>query len=307
MRGSKALSLAPARSLPGPRFRTALVAYLFLAPALVLLSVFTFAPLVLGVFLAFADYNVLTPPRWVGTENFRIVTQDPAFWVALRNSLRYLLVVPALQLAALLLALLVNRRLPGITLFRAAYYVPVITSFAVAGLMWNWMYAQHGVVNWVGLRLGLLGRPFDWLNHPTLALYAVMLVTFWKGIGYYMVLYLAGLQAIPQELLEAARVDGAGRIQAFFLVTLPLLRPTLLLGTLLSTLAAVKVFEEVYVMTGGGPFGQTTTALLYIYQKAFQEFRFGLAAAAGLFVAALGLGLSLLHVRLFREGGLRPW
>lgn len=307
MRGSKALSLAPARSLPGPRFRTALVAYLFLAPALVLLSVFTFAPLVLGVFLAFADYNVLTPPRWVGTENLRIVTQDPAFWVALRNSLRYLLVVPALQLAALLLALLVNRRLPGITLFRAAYYVPVITSFAVAGLMWNWMYAQHGVVNWVGLRLGLLGRPFDWLNHPTLALYAVMLVTFWKGIGYYMVLYLAGLQAIPQELLEAARVDGAGRIQAFFLVTLPLLRPTLLLGTLLSTLAAVKVFEEVYVMTGGGPFGQTTTALLYIYQKAFQEFRFGLATAAGLFVAALGLGLSMLHVRLFREGGLRPW
>jgi putative chitobiose transport system permease protein len=283
------------------------VAYLFLAPALVLLSVFTFAPLVLGVFLAFADYNVLTPPRWVGTENLRIVTQDPAFWVALRNSLRYLLVVPALQLAALLLALLVNRRLPGITLFRAAYYVPVITSFAVAGLMWNWMYAQHGVVNWVGLRLGLLGRPFDWLNHPTLALYAVMLVTFWKGIGYYMVLYLAGLQAIPQELLEAARVDGAGRIQAFFLVTLPLLRPTLLLGTLLSTLAAVKVFEEVYVMTGGGPFGQTTTALLYIYQKAFQEFRFGLATAAGLFVAALGLGLSMLHVRLFREGGLRPW
>ncbi|MDR7568826.1 MAG: sugar ABC transporter permease, partial [Armatimonadota bacterium] len=245
--------------------------------------------------------------RWVGLENFRILLEDPAFWVALRNSLRYLAVVPAIQLVALLLALLVNRRLAGITLFRAAYYVPVITSFAVAGLMWNWMYAQHGVMNWVGLRLGLLPRPFDWLNHPTLALYAVMLVTFWKGIGYYMVLYLAGLQALPQELLEAARVDGAGRFRTFLSVTLPMLRPTLLLCTLLSTLAAVKVFEEVYVMTGGGPFGQTTTALLYVYQKAFQEFRFGLAAAAGLFVAVIGLVLSLLHVRIFREGGLRPW
>ncbi|MDR7438647.1 MAG: sugar ABC transporter permease [Armatimonadota bacterium] len=307
MRGSRALPLASSRPLLRPRLRTALVAYLFLAPALVLLGVFTFAPLVFGTLLAFADYNILRPPRWVGLENFRILLEDPAFWVALRNSLRYLAVVPAIQLVALLLALLVNRRLAGITLFRAAYYVPVITSFAVAGLMWNWMYAQHGVMNWVGLRLGLLPRPFDWLNHPTLALYAVMLVTFWKGIGYYMVLYLAGLQALPQELLEAARVDGAGRFRTFLSVTLPMLRPTLLLCTLLSTLAAVKVFEEVYVMTGGGPFGQTTTALLYVYQKAFQEFRFGLAAAAGLFVAVIGLVLSLLHVWIFREGGLRPW
>ncbi len=307
MRGSRAIPLAPARPLVGLQWRNALVAYLFLAPALVLLGVFTFAPLAFGTLLAFADYNVLAPPRWVGLGNFRTLAEDPAFWVAVRNSLRYLLVVPAIQLVALLLALLVNRRLPGITLFRAAYYIPVITSFAVAGLMWNWMYAQHGVVNWVGLHLGLLSHPFDWLNHPTLAFYAVMFVTFWKGIGYYMVLYVAGLQTLPQELLDAARVDGAGRAQVFFFVTLPLLRPTLLLCTLLSTLAAVKVFEEVYVMTGGGPFGQTTTALLYVYQKAFQEFRFGLAAAAGLFVAAIGLALSLLQVRIFREGGLRPW
>ncbi|MCS7172743.1 MAG: sugar ABC transporter permease [Armatimonadetes bacterium] len=307
MRGSRALPLAPSRPLLRPRLRAALVAYLFLAPALVLLSAFTFAPLAFGTLLAFADYNVLRPPRWVGLENFRFLVEDPAFGVALRNSLRYLLVVPAIQLAALLLALLVNRRLVGILLFRAAYYVPVITSFAVAGLMWNWMYAQHGVVNWVGLRLGLLPRPFEWLNHPTLALYAVMLVTFWKGIGYYMVLYLAGLQAVPRELEEAARVDGAGRLQVFLFVTLPLLRPTLLLCTLLSTLAALKVFEEVYVMTGGGPFGQTATALLYVYQKAFQEFRWGLAAAAGLLVAVIGLLFSALHVWVFREGGLRPW
>jgi len=134
-----------------------------------------------------------------------------------------------------------------------------------------------------------------------------MFVTFWKGIGYYMVLYLSGLQAIPQELEEAARIDGATRVQVFFRITLPLLRPTILLCTLLSTLAAIKVFEEVYVMTGGGPFGSTYTAFLYVYHKAFQDFRFGLAAAASLVIGAASLVLSLVHFRVLREGGLRPW
>jgi len=295
------------RGVPWSRVQTTLVAYLFLLPALVLLGVFTFYPMAFGTLLAFTEYNVLSPPRWVGVANFRQLAQDGAFWVALRNSLRYLVVVPAIQTASLLLATLVNRRLAGIVLFRVAYYVPVITSFTVAGLMWNWMYSQYGVVNWVLLRLGLIARPFDWLNHPTLALYAVMFVTFWKGIGYYMVLYLSGLQAIPQELEEAARIDGATRVRVFFRITLPLLRPSILLCTLLSTLAAIKVFEEVYVMTGGGPFGSTYTAFLYVYNKAFQDFRFGLAAASSLVIAAASLVLSLVHFHVLREGGLRPW
>ena len=289
------------------RLRTTLIAYAFLAPALLLLLTFTFYPMVFGTLLAFTRYNVISPMEWVGLDNFRTLANDRSYHRALINSLRYLLVVPLIQLAALLLALLVNRKLPGIALFRAAYYVPVITSFVVAGIMWNWMYSQFGLINWALGSLGLQNRPFDWLNHRYLAFYAVMFVTFWKGIGYYMVLYLAGLQNIPSELAEAARIDGANRAQVLWHITLPLLRPTMLLCVLLSTLAAVKVFEEVYVMTGGGPFGSTTTALLYVYNKAFQDFRFGLAAAASLVISVASLLLSFINFRYFAKGGLQAW
>ncbi|MGH2400117.1 MAG: carbohydrate ABC transporter permease, partial [bacterium] len=214
------------------------------------------------------------------------------------------LVVPVIQLLSVLLAVLVNRRLRAIGLFRAAYYIPVITSWPVVGIMWTWMYDQQGVVNWVLRGLAVIDRPISWLSHPTLTLYAVMFVTMWKGLGWYMVIYLAGLQSIPTEYEEAAMIDGASRASVFWRITVPLLRPYVLLASLVSTMAAVKVFEEIYVMTRGGPFFSTYTMFMYIFDEAFQELNMGYAAALAMVLAAVILVFSVINFRFFRRGGL---
>jgi len=286
------------------RARSTLIAYLFLLPALGLLAVFTFYPVIYGTVLSLFSYDIINPPRYVGFEQFQKLLRDRYFWIALTNSAKYVLVVPVIQLCSLLLAVLVNRKLRGIQAFRAAYYVPVITSWPVVGIMWTWMYDQAGIVNWVLRSLGALDRPLSWLSHPTITLYAVMFVTLWKGLGWYMVIYLAGLQSIPAEYEEAAGIDGASRARIFWHITVPLLRPYVLLASLISTMAAVKVFEEIYVMTRGGPFFSTYTMFMYIFDEAFQELNMGYAAALAVVLAAIILVFSVVNFRVFRRGGL---
>jgi putative chitobiose transport system permease protein len=286
------------------RLRTTVVAYLFLLPALTLLAIFTFYPVLFGTVLSLFDYDMISPPRYVGLDQFRRLLADRYFWIALTNSAKYVIVVPVIQLCSIFLAVLVNQRLRGMGAFRAAYYIPVITSWPVVGIMWTWMYDQQGVVNWVLRSLDLIARPIPWLSHATLTLYAVMFVTLWKGLGWYMVIYLAGLQGIPAEYEEAAMIDGASRGRVFWHVTIPLLRPYVLLASLLSTMAAVKVFEEIYVMTRGGPFFSTYTMFMYIFDTAFQELNMGYAAALAMVLAAIVLVFSVINFRLFRRGGL---
>ncbi|TDE87303.1 carbohydrate ABC transporter permease [Deinococcus sp. S9] len=292
-----------ARGATGARVtvRNTLLAYAFMLPFLVLLALYHTWPVLFGTYLAFTRYNIISPPQWVGLENFRTLAADPQFWSGLKNSLKYILVVPVIQILAIAVAMLVNRPLKGIGFFRTAYYVPVVTSFAVVGLIWTWMYQQDGPVNAVLRALGL-HRGGSLLNNPFTALYAVMFVTLWKGIGYYMVLYLAGLQAIGKELEEAAELDGATRWQVFLNVTLPGLRPTILVCSLLSTISALKVFEEIYVMTQGGPAGSTYTALFFTYSRAFVDFQYGLAAAAGLIIAVVSILFGWLNFKLTRGG-----
>ena len=302
MVSSRFLGLSPRQ------WRTALVAYLFMLPALVLLGVFTFYPVGFGTVLSLFAYNLRTllgmePARFIGLEHFRALWSDRFFWIALSNSLKYILVVPVLQFSSILLAIAVNRRLRGIAWFRAAYYLPVITSIVVVGLLWRWLYEQDGIINYVLLSLGLIGRPISWLGNPDLALYSVMFVTFWKGLGYYMVIYLAGLQTISPEYEEAALIDGAGRWQVLRHVTLPLLRPSILVASTISTIAALKVFEEVYVMTGGGPIFRTFTMFFYIFDVGFQKFDFGYAAALAVVLAVGIMILSALNFAVFRRGG----
>ncbi|BDP44109.1 sugar ABC transporter permease (plasmid) [Deinococcus aetherius] len=296
--------------------RGAPVSYLFLLPALLLLVVFTLYPVLYGSYLGFTEYTAAnfatrTPPKWIGLGNFHTLAGDELFHISVLNSVKYLLVVPALQIASLAVAVLVNRQLPGIAFFRAAYYVPVITSISLAAVMWDWIYNKDGVLNWLlkGLHLMSPGSNLSWLLDPNTAFWAIMLVTFWRGFGYYMVLYMAGLQNIPGELEEAARLDGASPWQSFWRITVPLMQPTILLCTLLSTLSAIRVLEEVLVFTNGtgGPLNSTYTALLYVYKKSFGglDFNYGLASAAGLVVAAIALVLSVLNFRLFREGSVR--
>ncbi|MDR7519002.1 MAG: sugar ABC transporter permease [Armatimonadota bacterium] len=285
------------------QWQTTLVAYLFLLPALLLLGAFTFYPVAVGTALSLFDYDVISPPRFVGLDHFRALWADRYLWIALANSGKFLLVVPVLQACSIGLAVAVNRPLRGIRWFRAAYYLPVVTSMVVAGLMWRWLLEQDGVVNFALLRLGVLERPVAWLGHPDLALYAVMFVTLWKGLGYYMVIYLAGLQAIPPEVEEAAVTDGASRWQVFRWVTLPLLRPSILLASTISAIAALKVFEEIYVMTGGGPMFRTYTMFYYIFDKGFQQLDLGYAAAIAVVLAAAVMALSAVNFRIFRQGG----
>ncbi len=292
---------------------TALIAYAFLAPALVLMGLFTFYPVIYGAFLGFTDYTIADlaakePPRWVGFANFAQVLGDPLFQTGVWNSLKYLLVVPVLQVAALAVAVLVNQKLPLMGLFRTSYYVPVVTSIALAAVMWDWIFQKDGFLNWSLRLLHLInweGR-FSWLLNEHTALWAIMLVTFWRGFGYYMVLYLAGLQSIPAELEEAAVLDGAGAWQRFWRITVPLMKPTLLLCSLLSTIAAIRVLEEIIVFTGGsgGPLNSTYTALLYVYNKSWGNMldaNFGVAGAAGLLIALVGFALSYLNFYLTRE------
>nr|WP_161881575.1 sugar ABC transporter permease [Deinococcus alpinitundrae] len=273
-----------------------------MAPFLALLLLYHTWPIIFGTYLAFTNYNIISPPQFVGLDNFRELIRDQQFWSGVVNSLKYILVVPVIQLLSIGVAMLVNQPLKGIGFFRTAFYVPVVTSFAVVGLIWTWMYQQSGPVNFVLMHLGLMNRDSSLLNNPGSALYAVMFVTLWKGVGYYMVLYLAGLQSIGRELEEAAVIDGATRWQVFVNITLPGLRPTILVCSLLSTISAVKVFEEIFVMTQGGPVGSTYTALFFTYAKAFQDFRYGYAAAAGIVVAVISLIFGIVNFRLTRGG-----
>ena len=292
-------------------WRDTLLSYAFLAPAQLLLAVFTFYPLIYGSYLGFTEYTARQlgqglPPRWVGWDNFRTVLGDELFLKSLWNSVKYLLVVPALQLAALAVAVLVNAALPFMAFFRAAYYVPVITTITAAAVMWDWMYNKEGTLNWVLGAVHLIQKDhaFGWLNNEASAFWAIMLVTFWRGFGYYMVLYLAGLQGIPGELEEAAVLDGASPWQRFWRITVPLMRPTILLGSVLSTIAALRVLEEPLVFTQGGPLNSTYTALMYVYSKVFLNgfnADYGLASAAGLVVAVIALVLAVVNFRLFRE------
>ncbi|WP_309572430.1 sugar ABC transporter permease [Deinococcus sp.] len=279
-----------------------LIAYAFMTPFLILLVMFHTWPVLFGSFLAFNKYNIISPPQWVGLDNFRELFSDEQFWSGLRNSLKYILVVPVIQVLSILVALLVNRPMKGIGFFRTAYYVPVVTSFAVVGLIWSWMYQQGGPVNTVLRTLGLASDDRSLLNNPATALLAVMFVTLWKGIGYYMVLYLAGLQNVSQELDDAATIDGATRWQVFWNVTIPGLRPTILVCSLLSTISAIKVFEEIVVMTQGGPAGSTYSVLFYSYSRAFQDFKYGLAASASIIVALISIVFGLINFRLTRGG-----
>ncbi len=289
-----------------------LLAFAFLAPALVLLAVFTFYPMIYGVYLGFTHYGAAQigqgqAPKFIGLDNFRTLINDDLFWTGVKNSLRYLIIVPILQLASLAVAVLVNKQIPGIPFFRGAFYVPVVTSITLAAVMWEWVFNKDGTLNWLLTQLHLIsaGQGLSWLNNENTALYAIMLVTFWRGFGYYMVLYLAGLQGIPSELEEAARLDGATRWQLFWRITVPMMRPTILLCSLLSTIAAIRALEEIVVMTGGtgGPLNSTYTSLMYVYSKAFKGFDadYGLASAAGLVVAVVGLGFSFINFRFFGD------
>jgi putative chitobiose transport system permease protein len=237
-------------SLQPPRRKNPLLArqltpYYFLLPALLLLGITVYLPALQAFALSFTkyDYDITALPHWVGLENFKQLARDAVFWKTLGNTFLYLIgVVPLLVTLPLILAILVNRQLRGIHWFRVGFYTPVVISMVVAGIAWKALYASNGTINQLLSSLGL-GDGIPWLTDPAFALWSVMVVTIWKGLGYYMAIYLAGLQAIPADLYEAAAIDGSDGWRRHWDVTVPLMTPYLLLVTVISAISATKVFE----------------------------------------------------------------
>ena len=273
--------------------------YLFLAPALVVLGLTVFWPALQAFYLSFThyDYDITQPPVWIGLENFQTLLKDRTFWITLKNTVFYLIgVVPVLAISSLALAILVNQKLRGIRWFRVAYYTPVVISMVVAGIAWHWLYDENGLLNQVLIWTGLSEQGIPWLTSPNLVLISLMFVTIWKGLGYYMVIYLAGLQSIPAELYEAAAIDGSDNWIKHWDITLPLMRPYLFLVSVISAISATKVFEEVFIMTQGGPRNSSKTVVYYLYEQAFQKLEISYACTIGLVLFLMILTLSILRL-----------
>ena len=275
--------------------------YLFLLPALAVLGLTVFWPALQAFYLSFTryEYDLTQAPIWIGLANFQKLWLDQVFWWTMGNTLVYLLgVVPILAIAPLCLALLVNQKLRGINWFRASFYTPVVIPMVVAGIAWAWLYAENGLFNQLLAVIGFK-KGIEWLTSPNVAIFSVMVVTIWKGLGYYMVIYLAGLQSIPGELYEAAAIDGSDGLLKHWDITVPLMRPYLVLVAVISAISATKVFEEIYIMTKGGPLLHSSkTVVYYLYEQAISELEISYACTIGLVLFLVILGLSLVNLKL---------
>ncbi len=278
--------------------------YLFLAPALLLLAVFVIYPIASVVWYSFNDYDIVRPPTFVGLENYAQMLDDPTFWKALGNSIVYLVATPILVFLSIGLAIVVNRELRGIHLFRALYYIPAVSGSIAIGISWRWLFDRNGFLNGMLQWAGVIDQPIQWLAEPGLILPIAILLTIWAGVGYYAVIFLAGLQNIPEELYDAARIDGCNDLQKHWHVSIPGLRPQIVFVAVISSLAALKVFDEIYVLTNrtGGILDSGVTVVFYLWKQAFQLNHAGYASAIAIVLLVLTLGFSVLNIRLLERG-----
>lgn len=277
--------------------------YLFLGPALVLLGIFVVYPIIAVAFYSFTDYDIVRPPVWVGLDNFQRLFEDETFWLALTHSFVYLLVTPIIIALSIALAIAVNRRLRGIQIYRALYFVPAVSGSIAIGLSWRWLFDRTGFVNGLLQSVGVIHQPVEWLATPSLVLPIAMLLTIWAGFGYYAVIFLAGLQNIPDELYDAARIDGCSDFQKHRYVSIPGLRPQIVFVGVISSLAALKVFDEIFVLTNqtGGILSSGTTMVFYLWQQAFKFSHAGYASAIAIVLLAVTLVFSIGNVRLLER------
>ncbi len=277
---------------------------LFLVPALIVIAVFVLYPIGAVVYYSFTDYSISTPPVWVGLRNFQQLAQDPIFGLALGHSFIYLLVTPILIVLCIILAIVVNRKLPGINAFRAMYYIPVISGSIAVGISWRLMLDTNGLLNSLLMSLGAIKEPIQWLAEPGYTLPIAMLLTVWMGLGYYMMIFLAGLQNIPEELYDAALIDGCNHFQKHWHVSLPGLRPQITFVAIISSLAAIEVFNEIFILTGGlgGVLNSGVTVVFYLWQQAFRLQHAGYASAVAIVLLLITLAFSIINIRRLERG-----
>ena len=275
--------------------------YLFLLPAISVLAVFFFIPFFQTILLSFFDYSTsLYNPTFNGLDNYVKLFKEPIFYQVMLNTFMYLLLaVPFLVIFPLFLAILINQKIRGITLYKILLYLPVIVSIVVAAIAFKWLYAGQGVLNYI---LSLINiEPIGWLTDTHWALFSVVMVTVWKGIGYYMMIYLASLMSVPQDLYEACDIDGANFLQKHLTVTIPHIMPTIALVSTISTISAMKVFAEIYVMTKGGPLNSSKTIVYYIYERAFENLDLGYASALAVILLVIVMTFSLINILCFEK------
>ena len=275
--------------------------YLFLLPAILVLLVFFFIPFFQTIGLSFFDYSSsLYNPTFNGVDNYIKLFKEPIFYKVMFNTFMYLLIaVPFLVIFPLFIAILINQKIRGVTLYKILIYFPVIISIVVAAIAFKWLYANEGILNYLLSFFNI--QPISWLVDTKWALFSVALVTIWKGIGYYMMIYLASLMSVPQDLYEAADIDGANFLQKHLTVTIPHIMPTIALVTTISTISAMKVFAEIYVMTKGGPLNSSKTIVYYIYERAFENLDLGYASAMAVVLLVIVMLFSLINILCFEK------
>ncbi len=282
--------------------------YAMIAPGLIGLLIFYIWPMLQTFYFSFTEWGPFGDAEWTGMSNYRELFHGPEFLMALRNTLVYtVLSVSITEAIALVLAVLLNQKLRGMSVYRTLYFIPVVTMPVAIGLVWRWLYnSDYGIINYL---LGLLGiEGANWLSDPDLALYAIVVVLVWSGIGYALVLFLAGLQTIPAEYYDAASVDGAGALVTFFRITLPLLSPTVFFVTVISLINSLQVFDEIFVMISSGRSASTspvidqTQSLVYLfYKNTFVINEQGQGAAVVLTLFILIVLITLIQFRLQRR------
>ncbi|WP_412969048.1 carbohydrate ABC transporter permease [Fredinandcohnia sp. 179-A 10B2 NHS] len=276
--------------------------YLFVSPMVVGFLLVMLFPLVYSIYISFTDWQLLGDPNFIGTENYERMVNDPEFWVVLKNTLIFSAgLVPINIVLALFLALLLQRNLPGIGLFRTAIFIPVMTSIVVWSIIWKYMFGtEEGFINQALGFFGIDGPA--WLYDPNLSMGAVIVVSALKNVGLNMVLFLAALQQVDKNLYEASLLDGANKFKQFRHITLPMITPTVFLTLILTIIGSMKVFGQIYVMTGGGPGNHTKVLVYYIWESAFKLYEFGYASAI-----ALVLFLIIMIFTLIQWIGRRRW
>ncbi|UCB44671.1 MAG: sugar ABC transporter permease [Spirochaetota bacterium] len=294
-------------------------ALLFILPTYIILFVFIIVPIFFAFYLSFHKWNLLGSMQWVGISNYRKLFHSDEFWKALVNTFYYsFITVPVGIVISLLLAMLLNSKIKGIAIYRTVYFMPVMTSVVASAFIWQWIFqSQNGILNYLFGFIGL--KPLSWLNEPkgiftvffesfgkqipkwlggpSVTLVAISIMTVWKNTGYYMIIFLAGLQNIPKTLYEAAEMDGAGPIKSFFSITLPILSPTTYFVLIMSVIVSFQVFEQVAVTTQGGPLNASLVLVYFIYQRAFKFLEVGYASSAAYILFAIVLLLTYFQVK----------
>jgi multiple sugar transport system permease protein len=286
------------------RMRRERSAYLFLAPGLIIFSLFTVFALLFAFYLTFHEWSILEPDKpFVGLDNYAKLATDDSFVRSVLNTFYFTgASVPLSMVFGLCLALLLNQAIRARGLFRAVFFLPQVTPFVVVAIIWKWLYnGDFGLINYYLLEFGIIREPLLWLSDQNLAMPAVVLMSVWAGVGFSMVIYLAGLQGVPAELHEAAKVDGANAVQRFFNITVPQLAPTTLFLLVMGIINSLQVFTQIFIMTRGGPVERTTTMVYYIYQAAFKFFDMGYASTLAFALFAMTMVFTVIQLRLYRK------